>query len=220
MAHLDFISSIHKSTKRDYLQRVVEFDKAACAQISKQFGKDYFDGDRQYGYGGYKYDGRWRPLAEKLIGRYGLKAGDKVLDIGCAKGFLVHDFMRALPGLEAAGLDISEYAIANAIPEAKPFLRVGTAAELSYPDHHFDLVVSVNTLHNLYLPDLFKALREIERVGRRHKFIVMDSYRNEREKVNLMYWQLTCECFFTRAEWEWIFQQTGYSGDWDFVCFD
>ena len=220
MAHLDFISGIHKATKRDYLQRVVEFDKAACAQVSKQFGKDYFDGDRQYGYGGYKYDGRWRPFADKLIAHYGMKAGDKVLDIGCGKGFLVHDFRQALPGLEAAGLDISEYAIANAMPDAKPFLRVGTAAELPYPDRDFDLVVSVNTLHNLYLPDLFKALREIERVGRRHKFIVMDSYRNEREKVNLMYWQLTCECFFTPTEWEWIFEQTGYGGDWDFVCFE
>src|SRR5438445_5257486 len=220
MAFLDFISGIHTSTRRDYVQRVVEFDKAACAQISKQFGKDYFDGDRQYGYGGYKYDGRWRPFAEKLIDHYGLKAGDKVLDIGCAKGFLVKDFRQALPGLEAVGLDISEYAIANAMPDVKPFLRVGTAAELPYPDHHFDLVVSVNTLHNLYLPDLFKSLREIERVGRRHKFMVLDSYRSEREKVNLMYWQLTCECFFTPAEWEWIFQQAGYSGDWDFVCFE
>jgi len=220
MAFLDFISGIHKSTKRDYVQRVVEFDKAACAQISKKFGKDYFDGERQYGYGGYKYDGRWRPFAEKLIDHYGLKPGDKILDIGCAKGFLVHDFRQALPGLEAIGLDVSDYAIANAMPDVKPFLRVGTAAELPYPDHHFDLVVSVNTLHNLYLPDLFKSLREIERVGRRHKFIVLDSYRNEREKVNLMYWQLTCECFFTPAEWEWIFQQAGYSGDWDFVCFE
>ena len=220
MAFLDFISRIHKSTKRDYVQRVVEFDKATCAHISKKFGKDYFDGERQYGYGGYKYDGRWRPFAEKLIDHYGLKTGDKVLDIGCAKGFLVHDFREALPGLEAVGLDISDYAIATAMPDVKPFLRVGTAAELPYPDHHFDLVVSVNTLHNLYLPDLFKSLREIERVGRRHKFIVLDSYRNEREKVNLMYWQLTCECFFTPAEWEWIFQQAGYSGDWDFVCFE
>jgi len=220
MALLDFISGIHKSTKRDYVQRVVEFDKAACAQVSKQFGKDYFDGDRQYGYGGYRYDGRWRPFADKLIGHYSLKPGQSVLDIGCAKGFLVHDFREALPGLEAVGLDVSEYAIANAMPDVKPFLHIGTATELPYPDHHFDLVVSVNTLHNLYLPDLFKALREIERVGRRHKFIVMDSYRNEREKVNLLYWQLTCECIFTPAEWEWIFEQAGYKGDWDFVCFE
>ena len=220
MAYLDFIFLIHKATKRDYLQRVIESDKAACAEISKQFGKDYFDGDRKYGYGGYKYDGRWRPFAEKLISHYGLKPGHKVLDIGCGKGFLVYDFMKALPGLEVAGIDISEYAIANAMEEVRPLVKVANATDLPCPDRSFDLVVSINTLHNLYLPDLFKALREIERVGRQHRFIVMDSYRNEREKVNLLYWQLTCECFFTPAEWEWIFHQTGYSGDWDFVCFE
>ncbi|SRR6266446_1882791 len=220
MAFLDFISGIHKATKRDYVQRVVEYDKAECATVSKKFGQEYFDGDRRYGYGGYKYDGRWVPFAQRLIAHYGLKPGDRVLDIGCGKGFLVHDFMHELPGLEVAGLDVSDYAIANAMEDVKPFLRVGNATELPYPDKSFDLVVSLNTLHNLYLPGLFQALREIERVGRRHKFIVMDSYRTEREKVNLMYWQLTCECFFTPAEWEWIFQQAGYEGDWDFVCFE
>ena len=111
-------------------------------------------------------------------------------------------------------------AIAHAMEDVKPDLRAGTAARLPYPDRSFDLVLSINTLHNLYLPDLFRALREIQRVGRDHKFIVMDSYRNEREKVNLLYWQLTCECFFTPGEWEWIFQQTEYAGDWDFVFFE
>jgi protein-L-isoaspartate(D-aspartate) O-methyltransferase len=206
----------HKATPRNYVQRVTEFDKAECATISKRFGREYFDGDRRYGYGGFKYDGRWRSFAEKLIGHYGLKPGDRVLDIGCAKAFLLHDFKAALPGLEVAGLDVSEYAIANAMEDTKPFLRAGTAASLPYPDKSFDLVLSINTLHNLYLPDLFRALREIQRVGRKHKFIVMDSYRNEREKVNLLYWQLTCECFFTPAEWEFIF----HDGDWDFVCFE
>src|SRR6266513_1365622 len=129
MGYLDFISTIHKATRRDYLKRVVESDKAACAQISKQFGKDYFDGDRRYGYGGYQYDGRWRPFAEKLIAHYGLKSGGKVLDIGCAKGFLLQDFIHALPGLEVAGLDVSDYAIANAMPKVKQCLRVGTAAQ-------------------------------------------------------------------------------------------
>ena len=210
---------LYPKSKRPISERAVQVTDAD-REISRQFGKDYFDGDRRYGYGGYKYDGRWRPFAERLISHYGLKPGDKVLDIGCAKGFLVHDFLSALPGLEVAGLDISEYAIAHAMEDVRPFLRVGTAAELPYADKQFDLVVSVNTLHNLYLPDLFKALREIERVGRRHKFIVMDSYRNEREQVNLMYWQITCECFFTPGEWEWIFRQTGYTGDWDFVCFE
>lgn len=220
MAYLDFISIIHKATKRDYLQRVVENDKAACAEVSKQFGKDYFDGDRKYGYGGYKYDGRWRPFAEKLIAHYGLKPGNKVLDIGCGKGFLVHDFRQAMPGLDVTGIDISEYAIANAMSEVKPFVKVGNAVELPFPDKSFDLVVSINTLHNLYVFDLKKALQEIERVGKLHKYIVMDSYRNEREKVNLMYWQLTCECFFTPTEWEWLFKEWGYTGDCGFVFFE
>jgi protein-L-isoaspartate(D-aspartate) O-methyltransferase len=220
MAYLDFISSIHKSTRRDYVQRVVEFDKAACAQISKQFGKDYFDGDRQYGYGGYKYDGRWRPFAEKLIDHYGLKAGDKVLDIGCAKGFLVFDLLKASPGLEVAGVDISEYAIANAMEEVKRFVKVANAIQLPFPDQSFDLVVSINTLHNLYNYQLKPALREIERVGKAHKYIVVDSYRTEREKVNLMYWQLTCECFYTPAEWAWLFKEWSYSGDYGFVFFE
>ena len=220
MAHVDFISGIHKATKRDYLARVTEADKAECAAISKKFGQEYFDGDRKHGYGGFRYDGRWRLFAEKLIAHYGLKPGQRVLDIGCAKGFVLHEFKVAMPELEVAGLDVSEYAIANAMDSVKPFVRVGNAMELPYPDKHFDLVLCVNTLHNLYLPGLFKALREIMRVGRGAKFICMDSYRNEREKVNLMYWQLTCECFFTPAEWEFIFQQTGYDGDWDFVCFE
>ena len=220
MAHLDFISGIHNATKRNYVQRVLEFDKAECATISKKFGQEYFDGDRKYGYGGFRYDGRWKSFAEKLIAHYGLKPGMRVLDIGCAKGFVLHEFKQLLPELEVAGLDISDYAIANGMEFVKPFLRVGNAMALPYPDQHFDLVLCVNTLHNLYLPGLFQALREIQRVGRGGKFIVMDSYRSEREKVNLLYWQLTCECIFTPAEWEWIFQQTGYTGDWDFVCFE
>src|ERR1044071_7486659 len=144
MAHLDFISIIHKATKRDYLQRVLDADKAACAEVSKRFGREYFDGDRKYGYGGYQYDGRWRPFAEKLVAQYGLKPGHKVLDIGCAKGFLVHDLIRASPGLEVAGMDISEYAIANAMDDVKRFLRVGSDTDAPFPDRAFDLVVSIN----------------------------------------------------------------------------
>ncbi len=220
MAHLDFISGLHNATKRNYVQRVVEHDKAECATISKKFGQEYFDGDRKYGYGGFRYDGRWKSFAGKLIRHYGLKPGMSVLDIGCAKGFLLHEFKQLKPELEVAGLDISAYAIAHGMESVTPFMRLGNAMELPFPDKYFDLVLCVNTLHNLCLPDLFKALREIQRVGRGGKFIVMDSYRNEREKVNLMYWQLTCECFFTPAEWEWIFQQAGYTGDYDFVCFE
>ena len=220
MAYRDFISLIHKATKRNYLQRVVENDKAECALISKQFGPEYFDGDRKYGYGGFKYDGRWRLLAEKLISHYDLKPGCSILDIGCAKGFLVHEFKQILPGAHVVGIDISQYAISHALSDVKPFVQTGNATDLPYADRAFDLVVSINTLHNLYIYQLKNALLEIERVGKAHKYIVMDSYRNEREKANLLYWQLTCECFFTPQEWEWIFQECNYTGDYGLVFFE
>jgi protein-L-isoaspartate(D-aspartate) O-methyltransferase len=214
MAYIDFIQKIHSSTKRNYVQRVVEHNKAECATISKQFGYEYFDGDRKYGYGGFKYDGRWARFAQDLVAHYGLRPGMRVLDIGCAKGFLVYEFMKL--GMDVSGIDISEYAIANAMDEVKPFVQVGSATSLSYPDKSFDLVVSINTLHNLLIGDLFTALQEMERVGRGGKYMIVDGYRTEEEKVNLLYWQLTCECFFRPEEWQWIFDRTGYTGD--FAC--
>jgi protein-L-isoaspartate(D-aspartate) O-methyltransferase len=220
MAALDFISKIHRSTKRDYLARVLAADKAECAVVAKQFGFDYWDGDRKHGYGGYHYDGRWRSFARELARHYGVKAGDRILDVGCGKGFLLHDFTQEIPGIEVAGLDISQYALDHASEDIRRHLVQGSAVSLPFPDQSFDLVLSINTLHNLQLPQLCQALRELQRVSRRHKFIVVDSYRNDREKINLMYWHLTCESFFAPAEWEFIFQQTGYTGDWDFVCFE
>lgn len=220
MAYHDFIRPLHQATKRDYLQRIVGVDKAECATIAKQFGFDYFDGDRQHGYGGYQYDGRWLPFAETLVHHYGLKPGDRVLDIGCGKGFLLHDFMQALPGVEVAGLDISRYAVENSMPEVKPFIHEGNAISLPYPERSFDLVLAINVIHNLQLSGLELSLREIERVSRGGKYIVMDSYRNEREKFNLMCWQLTCECFFTQLEWEWVFQKCSYTGDYGLIYFE
>lgn len=220
MTCLDFIQPLHHATKRDYLARVTGADKAECAIIAKKYDENYFDGDRKYGYGGFRYDGRWLAVADAVGKHYNLKPGARILDIGCAKGFLVHDFMKVLPGSDVIGLDISEYAIANAMPEVKDRVSVGNAVSLPYPDNTFDLVVSINTLHNLRIYDLAKALKEIERVGKRHKYIVMDSYLNEREKMNLMYWQLTCECFFTPQEWEWVFEKCNYTGDYEFIFFD
>lgn len=220
MAYIDFISAIHKQTRRDYLARVNEFPKAEAAKLAKQFSKDYWDGDRKVGYGGMRYDGRWRIVAENLVKHYGLKPGDRVLDVGCGKGFLLYEFTQACPGIEVAGLDISEYAIEHAKEEVKPFLQAGHANHLPWPDGHFDLVISITTLHNLQCFDLDKSLREIERVGRHHKYIVVESYRTEEEKANLLYWQLTCESFHRPEAWEWWFKQTGYTGDWSFIYFE
>ena len=210
----------HSTTKRDYRQRVLDHDKAHCAEVAIQFGKDYWDGEREYGYGGYRYDGRWRTVAEDLVRRYQLQPGASILDVGCGKGFLLHEFGQLLPGSQVAGIDISDYAVANAKPEVQSCLRVGNATHLPYPDRSFDFVISINTLHNLYNYDLHQALQEIERVGRGAKLIIIEAYRNEREKANLLYWQLTCRAFHTPAEWEWLFRQAGYTGDYSYIVFE
>lgn len=220
MAYVDFVSAIHKKTKRDYLARVTEFPKAEAARLARQWGKDYWDGDRRVGYGGMRYDGRWRAVADALARHYDLRAGQRVLDVGCGKGFLLYDLTQAVPGLEVRGLDISQYALDHAKEEVRPFLDAGHANALPYPDASFDLVLSINTLHNLYCYDLDKALREIQRVGRQHRYLCVESYRTEEEKVNLLYWQLTCEGFYTPAEWEWWFRTCGYTGDWSFIYFE
>jgi protein-L-isoaspartate(D-aspartate) O-methyltransferase len=223
MAYVDFISVVHKSTKRDYLARVndPEFPKAKAAELAKKWGFDYWDGDRRINYGGYRYiEGRWEKVAKAMADHYGIKPRNKILDVGCGKGFLLYDFAKVVPGVEIYGVDVSEYAIENAKEEIRDQLLVGNAASLPYPDKHFDLVYSLNTLHNLHNYDLDKALREIERVGKRHKYICVESYRNEVEKANLLYWQVTCEAFCTPEEWEWWFRQTGYKGDHSFVFFE
>ncbi len=217
--YIDFLSSVHKATKRDYLARVNEFPKAEAAVLAKQWAVDYWDGDRKTGYGGYRYDGRWRSVAQAMADHYQLKPGMRVLDIGCGKAFLLYDLTQVVPGLEVAGIDISSYAIEHAKEEVKPFLRVCSASKLPFEDGSFDLAISINTLHNLYCYELYDALKEMERVAKR-KYLCVESYRNEQEKVNLLYWQLTCEMFCTPEEWAWWFKLTGYTGDHSFIYFE
>jgi ubiquinone/menaquinone biosynthesis C-methylase UbiE len=216
----EFVSLVHKSTQRNYIQRVNEVDKAEVSEVAIKFDKDYWDGDRLHGYGGYRYDGRWRKVADAMIAAYGLKPGMRVLDVGSGKGFLLHDFTEALPGLEVAGLEYSAYAIEHTMQSVKPHIVHGTAAELPWPDDHFDLVVSITTLHNLYNYDLWAALKEMQRVSKGHSYLCVEAYRNEREKMNLMYWQLTCRVFHTPQEWEAEFAHTGYTGDYEFIYFE
>jgi protein-L-isoaspartate(D-aspartate) O-methyltransferase len=223
MAYIDLLSAIHKSTQRDYLARVndVDFPKPKAAMLAKQWGFDYWDGDRKICYGGYRYmEGRWEKVARAMAEHYGIKPGDKILDVGCGKGFLLFDFTKVVPGVEVYGLDISEYAIVNSKEEIKDHLQVGNAIKLPFEDHSFDFVYSITTLHNLHCYDLDKALREIERVGKKNKYICVESYRNEVEKANLLYWQVTCEAFNTPEEWDWWFKQTNYTGDHSFIYFE
>lgn len=223
MTTIDFMSILHKSTQRDYLARVndSDFPKAKAATLSKQWGFDYWDGDRRICYGGYRYmDGRWEKVARAMAEHYGIKPGDKILDVGCGKGYLLYDFTKVVPGVEVHGIDVSAYAIENAKEEIQSCLTVGSATELPWPDDYFDLVISINTLHNLHNYELDPALREIERVAKKHKYICVESYRDEVEKTNLLYWQVTCEMFCTPKEWQWWFEQTGYTGDYSFIYFE
>ena len=220
LKQIDFLQKYNMSSKRDYVGRVTQYDKAACAEKAKRWGQDYWDGERQYGYGGYKYDGRWLPLAKQIAEHYSLKPGDRILDIGCGKGYMLHEFTRAVPGVEIAGLDISQYGIDHAKEEVKPFLVQGHARKLPFPDKSFDFVYSNTTLHNLPPQDLYLAIKEIERVRRRDAWIGVESFRNEHEKANLLYWQLTCESFYSVDGWRWWFEHCDYKGDYGFIYFE
>lgn len=222
MAYIDFLSVIHKSTPRDYLGRVndKEFPKAKAAALAKLWGRDYWDGDRRINYGGYRYiEGRWEKVARAIVEHYGIKPGQRILDIGCGKGFQLYELLRVVPGIEVYGIDISEYAITNGKEEIRDRLQVGNATALPFEDNFFDLAISITTLHNLHNYDLDKALREMQRVAR-NKYLCVESYRNEDEKANLLYWQVTCEAFCTPEEWDWWFRLTGYTGDYSFIYFE
>lgn len=217
---IDFISQNHKKVKRDYIGRVNKINKAEAALKAKKWDFDYWDGSRDINYGGYYYDGRWEPIAKKMVEHYKLEDGCKILDIGCGKGFLLYEFKKIFPNSEIIGLDISKYAIENSKKEIKSNLILGNANNLPFEKNSFDLVISLNTLHNLFCFDLFQSLKEIERVGKKNKYICVESYRNENEKVNLLYWQVTCESFFTVDEWKWWFQKSNYTGDYSFIFFE
>jgi ubiquinone/menaquinone biosynthesis C-methylase UbiE len=188
---------------------------------AKQYEYDYWDGERRYGYGGYKYiSGRWKPVAEALIETYQLGPGSKLLDIGCGKGFLLHEIVLLEPDIKISGFDISIHGIEQATDIVKPKLFIHRAEE-PYPfdDDEFDLVISLGAFHNLRLFELKKALIEMERVGKQG-YIMLESYRTEQELFNLQCWALTCESFFDEEEWIWLYKEFGYTGDYEFIYFE
>lgn len=184
-------------------------------KVARQFGREFFDGDRLYGYGGYSYDPRfWQATVKRFRDHYHLAEDASVLDVGCAKGFMLHDFKQLTPNLKIAGIDISEYAIEHAIHTVKPFLQVGNASELPYEDKSFDLVISINTIHNLAPEECKQALREIQRVSRGHSFVTVDAWRTEEERDRLVKWNLTALTYMHVDDWKKLFDEVGYRGNY------
>ena len=218
MAEIDLLRSLPKA-KRNIEKRAAGKDPAVVA-IAKQFGEMYWDGPREYGYGGYRYDGRWRAVARDIIAHYGLKPGMRVLDVGCGKGFLVKDLMLECPGLEVFGLDVSLYAILRAPGEIVGRLHLGSAEKLPFPDHAFDCVVSLNTIHNLPRPRAVTAMSEIARVSKGHAYVVVDSYHTPQQKEVFESWVLTAEFHDYPEKWVELFQEAKYTGDWSWTIIE
>lgn len=216
---LKIVTPLHQRTKRDYLARMMD-EKVACMKISKKYGRDYWDGNRRFGYGGYHYDGRWKPVAKSLIRAYQLKPNAKILDVGCGKAHLLYELKKLLPNGEFVGIDISSYGIAHAPAGIRTHLKIHRAQD-PYPwkSKYFDLVISLGCLHNLVIYDLQKALSEIERVGK-EKYVMLESYRNDQELFNLECWALTAQSIFRNDEWVWLYKHFGYTGDYEFIYFE
>lgn len=184
-------------------------------EIARRFGAEYFDGDRSHGYGGFNYNPRfWEPVIPDFVRHFDLSAGSSILDVGCAKGFMLHDFSRLLPGVTLAGVDISEYAVEHAVPEVRPLVQVANATDLPFEDDSFDIVISINTVHNLDRFDCQRALSEIERVSSQGAFVTVDAYRDEVGKIRMEKWNLTALTMMSTTEWENFFEDAGYSGDY------
>jgi cyclopropane fatty-acyl-phospholipid synthase-like methyltransferase len=182
--------------------------------IAMKFGKEYFDGTREQGYGGYRYDGRWLPIAEDIVRHFDLKPGDRVLDIGCGKGFLVKDLMKVCPGLEVFGIDISEYAVVNCEPEVVGRIHVGNATHLPFTDKSFQAVLSINTVHNLDRANCVLAVQEMERVAPGRGYVQVDAYRNHEEEQIFLDWVLTALTYGTPEFWVELLREAGYTGDY------
>jgi SAM-dependent methyltransferase len=212
MAEVNLLARLPK-TKRN-IEKRKEAQTEENIAISRKYGQEYFDGPREVGYGGYRYDGRWIPIAEDIVRHFNLKPGDRVLDVGCAKGFLVKDLMKVCPGLQAFGLDISEYALMHCEPEVVGRLHLGSGDKLPFPDASFDAVISLNTIHNFTRPDAIRAVREVERLAPGRGFIQVDSYRNAEQRELFLSWVLTARFHDYPDGWIKLFNEAGYSGDW------
>ena len=210
---IDLLKNYPKS-KRDLTSRVSNKTEE-IRQVARKFGKDFFDGERDYGYGGFKYNSRfWKQTVKDFKKYWNLNSKTSLLDVGCAKGFMLYDLICEVPGMKVNGVDISSYAIENSKIEVKPFLQVSNAMDLPFEDNSFDVVISINTIHNLDKNDCKKAIKEINRVTKQHSFLTVDAYRNEDEKKRMYDWNLTAKTIMSVDEWKIFFSECDYKGDY------
>ena len=201
-------------SKRNLLERENKKSEEV-RRVARQFGKEFFDGARNQGYGGFKYNPKfWQPVIPDFIKYWGLNSKSAVLDVGCAKGFMLYDMQQLIPGITTKGIDISDYAINNSKPEIKSSVQVADAKKLPFPNNSFDVVISINTVHNLERSDCAEALREINRVSKKYSFVTVDAHRNEEEKKNMFAWNLTAKTIMSVEEWKIFFEKAGYKGDY------
>jgi SAM-dependent methyltransferase len=183
--------------------------------LARKFGKDFFDGDRKNGYGGFNYMPKfWQPVIPTFQEYWNLDSNSSLLDVGCAKGFMLYDLSLLIPGITLAGIDVSQYAIENSVNEVRPLLSVANACNLPFDDNSFDVVISINTVHNLEREECAKALQEIERVSKGNSFITVDAYRNEEERKRMFDWNLTAKTIMSVDDWVIFFNEIGYTGDY------
>ena len=208
MIELNLLKSLPKA-KRNVQMRTTK-KTGEHIRISREYGEMYFDGPREYGYGGYKYDGRWIPVAKDIVKHFNLNKGDKVLDVGCCKGFLVKDLLNL--GIDAYGIDISQYALDHCEKEVVGRLKIGSADDLPFKDNFFSAIISINTIHNLPREKCLKAVQEIQRLAPGKGFIQVDSYKNEKQKKIFESWVLTAKYYGYPSEWKELYRQAGYTG--------
>ena len=148
---------------------------------------------------------------------YGLEDGSAVLQVGCEKGFLLHDFHNCYPQMKVCGTDISDYAIEHAMDDIKPNIQKAPFTDLPFEDNRFDLVVAIGVVYTLNLADAMKCLEEIQRVSRDHSFVTLAAYRTDEEKTLFEWWTVLGACLLHEEDWVKVLQHVGYTGDYKFT---
>ena len=204
----------YPKSNRNILEREEQKSEEARV-IARKFDKEFFDGDRNHGYGGFTYNPKfWQPVIPDFIKYWGLNSKNAILDVGCAKGFMLYDLSKLIPGINLQGMDISDYAISNSIPEIRKFIQVANAKKIPFSDNSFDVVIAINTIHNLERAECAEALREITRVSKKYSFVTVDAYRNDEEREKMYAWNLTAKTIMSADDWKLFFKEVGYNGDY------